>query len=71
MAMWLLIAGIPHDSTGTTACSGSDSGSFKGAPGLVADHSACSSSKNSAGYGTALGVRAGRSGAIGKGEHGG
>ena len=66
-AALLLVAGVAIESSGTRAGCGSDGGTFKCASGLVADDAACCGTDQAASGGTALGVGAGRGGAVRKG----
>jgi len=67
-AALLLIAGVAMQRSGTRTCGGSDGGTFKCASRLVTDDAAGGRAKKSAGGGSALGVGAGRCGAVRKGE---
>ena len=63
-----LVAGIAVGAADDRSTGGSERGTFEGAAGLVADDSAEKRAAQGSGGGTALRVRAGGCGAVGKGD---
>lgn len=68
MTVLLLIAGVTVEGSGGATCGGSKRGSFEGVAGLMADDAAGGGTEESARRGSALGVRSGGCGTVGKGE---